>query len=203
MPWRMRTEPRGPLLSQAPPSERRPSPWTWWQVLPLCHYGNDYCFLTLVISRMAAGEPRDGGGYYFRFLPHRTFSSLSAREITSRLRQWWGPRGGSGHAAGSGRWAGAVAPRSCPGVLSLFVFVSVLRDSALRSLNSGQGPLTLPPLLGPCWAESRRRRSASTRRSSPTKRMILSWLVLGKGGGGGALLDVLGNTPWHVLRLWE
>nr|AAI15526.1 9230110C19Rik protein [Mus musculus]AAI33670.1 9230110C19Rik protein [Mus musculus] len=37
---------------------------------------------------MAAGEPRDGGGYYFRFLPHRTFSSLSAREITSRLRQW-------------------------------------------------------------------------------------------------------------------
>ncbi|XP_029409703.1 cilia- and flagella-associated protein 300 [Nannospalax galili] len=37
---------------------------------------------------MAAGEPGDLGGYYFRFLPQRTFPSLSAREITSRLRQW-------------------------------------------------------------------------------------------------------------------
>ncbi|XP_002708636.1 cilia- and flagella-associated protein 300 isoform X1 [Oryctolagus cuniculus] len=37
---------------------------------------------------MASGEPRNSGGYYFRFLPQRTFQFLSAREITSRLRQW-------------------------------------------------------------------------------------------------------------------
>ncbi|XP_052607790.1 cilia- and flagella-associated protein 300 isoform X3 [Peromyscus californicus insignis] len=37
---------------------------------------------------MAAGEPGYLGGFYFRFLPQRTFSSLSTREITSRLRQW-------------------------------------------------------------------------------------------------------------------
>ncbi|XP_076431747.1 cilia- and flagella-associated protein 300 isoform X2 [Peromyscus maniculatus bairdii] len=37
---------------------------------------------------MAAGEPGCPGGFYFRFLPQRTFSSLSSREITSRLRQW-------------------------------------------------------------------------------------------------------------------
>ncbi|XP_006907569.1 uncharacterized protein C11orf70 homolog [Pteropus alecto] len=37
---------------------------------------------------MAAGEPGDLGGYYFRFLPQKTFQSLSTRETTSRLRQW-------------------------------------------------------------------------------------------------------------------
>ncbi|XP_028746809.1 cilia- and flagella-associated protein 300 [Peromyscus leucopus] len=37
---------------------------------------------------MAAGEPGCLGGFYFRFLPQRTFPSLSSREITSRLRQW-------------------------------------------------------------------------------------------------------------------
>nr|XP_034347365.1 cilia- and flagella-associated protein 300 isoform X3 [Arvicanthis niloticus] len=45
------------------------------------------CF-PVAISGMAAGESRDKGGYYFRFLPQRTFTSLSSREITSRLRQW-------------------------------------------------------------------------------------------------------------------
>ncbi|EHB12876.1 hypothetical protein GW7_15546 [Heterocephalus glaber] len=37
---------------------------------------------------MAAGEPGVSGGYYFRFLPQKTFPSLSAPETTSRLRQW-------------------------------------------------------------------------------------------------------------------
>ncbi|XP_008563003.1 PREDICTED: uncharacterized protein C11orf70-like, partial [Galeopterus variegatus] len=37
---------------------------------------------------MAAGEPGDLGGYYFRFLPQKTFQFLSAQETTSRLRQW-------------------------------------------------------------------------------------------------------------------
>ncbi|KAK2096155.1 hypothetical protein P7K49_025189, partial [Saguinus oedipus] len=37
---------------------------------------------------MAAGEHGDLGGYYFRFLPQKTFQSLSSQEITSRLRQW-------------------------------------------------------------------------------------------------------------------
>ncbi|XP_020918364.1 uncharacterized protein C11orf70 homolog isoform X5 [Sus scrofa] len=37
---------------------------------------------------MAAGEPGDLGGYYFRFLPQKTFQSLSTPETTSRLRQW-------------------------------------------------------------------------------------------------------------------
>ncbi|XP_027270965.1 cilia- and flagella-associated protein 300 isoform X3 [Cricetulus griseus] len=37
---------------------------------------------------MAAGEPGSLGGFYFRFLPQRTFSSLNTREVTSRLRQW-------------------------------------------------------------------------------------------------------------------
>ncbi|KAM5224191.1 cilia- and flagella-associated protein 300 isoform 2-T2 [Hipposideros larvatus] len=37
---------------------------------------------------MAAGEPGDLGGYYFRYLPQRTFQSLSNPEVTSRLRQW-------------------------------------------------------------------------------------------------------------------
>ncbi|XP_046926295.1 cilia- and flagella-associated protein 300 isoform X1 [Lynx rufus] len=37
---------------------------------------------------MAAGEPRDLGSYYFRFLPQRTFQCLSTQETTSRLRQW-------------------------------------------------------------------------------------------------------------------
>ncbi|KAF7473161.1 Hypothetical predicted protein [Marmota monax] len=37
---------------------------------------------------MAAGEPGDLGGYYFRFLPQKTFPSLSASDTTSRLRQW-------------------------------------------------------------------------------------------------------------------
>ncbi|XP_032766807.1 cilia- and flagella-associated protein 300 isoform X1 [Rattus rattus] len=45
-------------------------------------------FFPVAVSTMATGEPRDRGGYYFRFLPQRTFSSLSAREITNRLRQW-------------------------------------------------------------------------------------------------------------------
>lgn len=79
-----------------------------------------------------------------------------------------------------------MAPRSC---LGFFVFV--LGHLALRSLNSSQGPPILPPLPGPCWEESRLRRSASTRRSSPTKRMILSWLVWGEGGG--SLLMFLGT----------
>ncbi|MBZ3869935.1 hypothetical protein SUZIE_105425 [Sciurus carolinensis] len=37
---------------------------------------------------MAAGEPGDLGGYYFRFLPQKTFPSLSSPDTTSRLRQW-------------------------------------------------------------------------------------------------------------------
>nr|XP_031531177.1 cilia- and flagella-associated protein 300 isoform X3 [Vicugna pacos] len=37
---------------------------------------------------MAAGEPGDLGGYYFRYLPQKTFQSLSTPETTSRLRQW-------------------------------------------------------------------------------------------------------------------
>ncbi|XP_077654023.1 cilia- and flagella-associated protein 300 isoform X3 [Urocitellus parryii] len=37
---------------------------------------------------MAAGEPGDLGGYYFRFLPQKIFPSLSAPDTTSRLRQW-------------------------------------------------------------------------------------------------------------------
>lgn len=37
---------------------------------------------------MAAGQPGDLGGYYFRFLPQKTFQSLSSRESTARLRQW-------------------------------------------------------------------------------------------------------------------
>ncbi|XP_023565214.1 uncharacterized protein C11orf70 homolog isoform X2 [Octodon degus] len=37
---------------------------------------------------MAAGEPGASGGYCFRFLPQRTFASLSAPETTGRLRQW-------------------------------------------------------------------------------------------------------------------
>ncbi|NP_001428194.1 cilia- and flagella-associated protein 300 isoform 4 [Homo sapiens] len=37
---------------------------------------------------MATGELGDLGGYYFRFLPQKTFQSLSSKEITSRLRQW-------------------------------------------------------------------------------------------------------------------
>ncbi|KAM7084818.1 cilia- and flagella-associated protein 300 isoform 2-T2 [Molossus nigricans] len=37
---------------------------------------------------MAAGEPGDLGSYYFRFLPQKTFQSLSTQETTSRLRQW-------------------------------------------------------------------------------------------------------------------
>ncbi|XP_037361622.1 cilia- and flagella-associated protein 300 isoform X2 [Talpa occidentalis] len=37
---------------------------------------------------MAAGEPGDLGGYYFRFLPQRPFQSLSSKETRSRLRQW-------------------------------------------------------------------------------------------------------------------
>ncbi|XP_044242646.1 cilia- and flagella-associated protein 300 isoform X3 [Ursus arctos] len=37
---------------------------------------------------MAAGEPGDLGGYYFRFLPQKTFQCLSTPETTSRLRQW-------------------------------------------------------------------------------------------------------------------
>ncbi|KAG8523259.1 Cilia- and flagella-associated protein 300 [Galemys pyrenaicus] len=37
---------------------------------------------------MAAGEPGDLGGYYFRFLPQRPFQSLSSSETRSRLRQW-------------------------------------------------------------------------------------------------------------------
>ncbi|XP_040833156.1 cilia- and flagella-associated protein 300 isoform X3 [Ochotona curzoniae] len=37
---------------------------------------------------MASGEPGDVGCYYFRFLPQKTFPFLSARETTSRLRQW-------------------------------------------------------------------------------------------------------------------
>uniref|UniRef100_A0A2K6UTE6 Cilia- and flagella-associated protein 300 n=1 Tax=Saimiri boliviensis boliviensis TaxID=39432 RepID=A0A2K6UTE6_SAIBB len=37
---------------------------------------------------MAAGGLGDSGGYYFRFLPQKTFQSLSSQDITSRLRQW-------------------------------------------------------------------------------------------------------------------
>ncbi|ELW64948.1 hypothetical protein TREES_T100006564 [Tupaia chinensis] len=37
---------------------------------------------------MAAGELGNLGGYSFRFLPQRAFPSLSARESSSRLRQW-------------------------------------------------------------------------------------------------------------------
>uniref|UniRef100_A0A7N9D9M2 Cilia- and flagella-associated protein 300 n=1 Tax=Macaca fascicularis TaxID=9541 RepID=A0A7N9D9M2_MACFA len=37
---------------------------------------------------MATGELGDVGGYYFRFLPQKTFQSLNSKEITSRLRQW-------------------------------------------------------------------------------------------------------------------
>nr|XP_005579499.1 PREDICTED: uncharacterized protein C11orf70 homolog [Macaca fascicularis] len=39
-------------------------------------------------STMATGELGDVGGYYFRFLPQKTFQSLNSKEITSRLRQW-------------------------------------------------------------------------------------------------------------------
>nr|KAF6342653.1 cilia and flagella associated protein 300 [Pipistrellus kuhlii] len=34
------------------------------------------------------GEPGDQGGYGFRFLPQKTFASLSSQESTGRLRQW-------------------------------------------------------------------------------------------------------------------
>uniref|UniRef100_A0A8C9CK47 Cilia- and flagella-associated protein 300 n=1 Tax=Phocoena sinus TaxID=42100 RepID=A0A8C9CK47_PHOSS len=37
---------------------------------------------------MAAGELGPLGGYYFRFLPQKTFKFLSTPETTSRLRQW-------------------------------------------------------------------------------------------------------------------
>ncbi|XP_060013896.1 cilia- and flagella-associated protein 300 isoform X3 [Lagenorhynchus albirostris] len=37
---------------------------------------------------MAAGELVPLGSYYFRFLPQKTFKSLSTPETTSRLRQW-------------------------------------------------------------------------------------------------------------------
>ncbi|XP_075402613.1 cilia- and flagella-associated protein 300 isoform X1 [Tenrec ecaudatus] len=37
---------------------------------------------------MAAGEPGPSGGYDFRFLPQKSFPSLSSPEIVSRLRQW-------------------------------------------------------------------------------------------------------------------
>uniref|UniRef100_A0A4W2HWR3 Cilia- and flagella-associated protein 300 n=1 Tax=Bos indicus x Bos taurus TaxID=30522 RepID=A0A4W2HWR3_BOBOX len=37
---------------------------------------------------MAAGEPGDLGVYSFRFLPQKTFQSLSTPQTTSRLRQW-------------------------------------------------------------------------------------------------------------------
>ncbi|XP_006044857.2 cilia- and flagella-associated protein 300 isoform X1 [Bubalus bubalis] len=37
---------------------------------------------------MAAGEPSDLGVYSFRFLPQKTFQSLSTPQTTSRLRQW-------------------------------------------------------------------------------------------------------------------
>ncbi|KAM6173679.1 cilia- and flagella-associated protein 300 isoform 2-T2 [Erethizon dorsatum] len=37
---------------------------------------------------MATGEPRVLDGYYFRFLPQKTFPSLGAPETISRLRQW-------------------------------------------------------------------------------------------------------------------
>ncbi|XP_007520785.1 cilia- and flagella-associated protein 300 isoform X1 [Erinaceus europaeus] len=37
---------------------------------------------------MAAGGFGDAGAYDFRFLPQKTFPSLSAPETTSRLRQW-------------------------------------------------------------------------------------------------------------------
>ncbi|XP_036283597.2 cilia- and flagella-associated protein 300 [Pipistrellus kuhlii] len=42
-------------------------------------------------TTMAAGEPGepgDQGGYGFRFLPQKTFASLSSQESTGRLRQW-------------------------------------------------------------------------------------------------------------------
>ena len=39
-------------------------------------------------TEMAAGELGHSGGYYFRFLPQKTFQSLSTPETTSRLRQW-------------------------------------------------------------------------------------------------------------------
>ncbi|KAF6102697.1 cilia and flagella associated protein 300 [Phyllostomus discolor] len=37
---------------------------------------------------MAEGERGDLEGYYFRYLPQKTFQSLSTKETTSRLRQW-------------------------------------------------------------------------------------------------------------------
>ncbi|XP_045674087.1 cilia- and flagella-associated protein 300 isoform X2 [Phyllostomus hastatus] len=37
---------------------------------------------------MAEGEQGDLEGYYFRYLPQKTFQSLSTKETTSRLRQW-------------------------------------------------------------------------------------------------------------------
>ena len=42
---------------------------------------------------MAAGEPSDLGVYSFRFLPQKTFQSLSTPQTTSRLRQWWEAEG--------------------------------------------------------------------------------------------------------------
>ncbi|KAM7235436.1 hypothetical protein CapIbe_012622 [Capra ibex] len=44
--------------------------------------------LLAVRTKMAAGEPGDLGVYSFRFLPQKTFQSLSTPQTTSRLRQW-------------------------------------------------------------------------------------------------------------------
>lgn len=74
--------------SVAPPPAASPPPQSVPPTRrPPRRYGNGHGF-GAARTRMAAGEPGDLGGYYFRFLPQKTFQSLSTPETTSRLRQW-------------------------------------------------------------------------------------------------------------------
>ena len=79
--WAVAPPPSGPAL---PPPRRPPeaaaSPWKRPQLLA-------------ERTKMAAGEPGDLGVYSFRFLPQKTFKSLSTPQTTSRLRQWWEAEG--------------------------------------------------------------------------------------------------------------
>lgn len=72
------SQPRGSAWPRPLPHEGRLASASPWKRAPL----------PLARGAMAAGEPGDLGGYYFRFLPQKTFQCLSTPETTSRLRQW-------------------------------------------------------------------------------------------------------------------
>lgn len=165
-----------------PPAQPRPAgpaPPRPHSVGPPCLYGNGTHW-GAAETTMAEGEPGDLGGYYFRYLPQKTFQSLSTKETTSRLRQWWEARGEDRRAPGLSRpwWRRASRRaglgRPLPGRNRA---AAVTHAQGFRAWDWPELTFFPSSAPGPCWAESRHRRSGLTRCFRPIGRMISLWLV--------------------------